>query len=364
MENIMSKLTKFKAKMAEEGIDAAIISSYVNIRYITGFDYQDGYVLVTKNKSYVITDFRYIEAARAAVNAEEFEIVMPDTSMGICMCGLLDENECRTVAFEDATLSVAACENFKKVLVGKELVPGASKIADGLRLYKDADEIEKMKKAQAITDAAFTHILKTLTPNMTEIDAALELEFFMRRMGSEGVAFETIAVSGSVLSLPHRPPRNVKLEKGFFTMDYGAKVDGYCSDMTRTVVLGKADAEMKKLYNTVLTAQLAALEHIKEGNLCRDCDKIARDIIDNAGYKGRFGHSLGHGVGMYIHEAPGLSSRAPEDLVLARGHVVTDEPGIYIEGLYGCRIEDMVAIMPDGSTYDFTHSPKELIELF
>jgi Xaa-Pro aminopeptidase len=148
-------------------------------------------------------------------------------------------------------------------------------------------------------------------------------------------------------------------------MDYGAKVDGYCSDMTRTIVLGKADAEMKKIYNTVLTAQLAALEHIKEGNLCRDCDKIARDIIDNAGYKGRFGHSLGHGVGMYIHEAPGLSTRAPEDLVLARGHVVTDEPGIYIEGMYGCRIEDMVAILPtDGSTYDFTHSPKELIELF
>ena len=148
-------------------------------------------------------------------------------------------------------------------------------------------------------------------------------------------------------------------------MDFGAKFDGYCSDMTRTVVLGKADAEMKRLYNTVLTAQKAALEHIKEGNLCRDCDKIARDIIDNAGYKGRFGHSLGHGVGMYIHEAPTLSGRAPEDLVLQRGHVVTDEPGIYIEGLYGCRIEDMIAIMPDdGSTYDFTQSPKELIELF
>ena len=222
-----------------------------------------------------------------------------------------------------------------------------------------------MKKAQSITDAAFAHIIKFITPNMTEIEVALELEFFMRRMGSEGVAFDTIAVSGSASSLPHGVPRNVKLEKGFFTMDYGAKFDGYCSDMTRTVVLGKADADMKKLYNTVLTAQKAALEHIKEGNLCRDCDKIARDIIDNAGYKGRFGHSLGHGVGMYIHEAPTLSGKAPEDLRLTRGHVVTDEPGIYIEGLYGCRIEDMIAIMPDdGSTYDFTQSPKELIELF
>ena len=361
----MSKLQKFKAKMAEQGFDAAILSSYVNIRYITGFDYQDGYVLITKNKSYVLTDFRYIEAARAALDPNDFEIVTPENSMGISICALLEENGCKVVAFEDATLAVASLERFKTSLVGKELVPGASKIADNLRLFKDIDEIEKMKKAQAITDAAFAHILKVLTPDMTEIDAALELEFFMRRMGSEGVAFDTIAVSGSASSLPHGVPRNIKLEKGFFTMDYGAKVDGYCSDMTRTVVLGKADADMKKLYNTVLTAQKAALEHIKEGNLCRDCDKIARDIIDNAGYKGRFGHSLGHGVGMYIHEAPGLSFRAAEDLRLERGHVVTDEPGIYIEGLYGCRIEDMIAIMPDdGSTFDFTQSPKDLIELF
>ena len=361
----MTKLQKFKAKMAEQGFDAAILSSYVNIRYITSFDYQDGFVLVTKGKSYVLTDFRYIEAARAAVDQNEFEIVTPDTGMGIAMCAFLEENGCKTVAFEDATLSYSAMERFKKALVNMELVPGASAIADGLRLCKDLDEIEKMKKAQAITDAAFAHIVSFITPNMTEIDVALELEFFMRRQGSEGVAFDTIAVSGSASSLPHGVPRNVKLEKGFFTMDYGAKVDGYCSDMTRTVVLGKADAEMKRLYNTVLTAQKAALEHIKEGNLCRDCDKIARDIIDNAGYKGRFGHSLGHGVGMYIHEAPSLSGRAPEDLRLARGHVVTDEPGIYIEGLYGCRIEDMIAIMPDdGSTYDFTQSPKELIELF
>ena len=360
----MSRLQKFKAKMAEKGFDAAILSSYVNIRYITDFDYQDGFVLITKGKSYVLTDFRYIEAAKAVVNQAEFEIVTPDTGMAIAMCAFLEENGCKTVAFEEATIPYAVMKRFQTALVNMELVPGASAIADNLRLFKDLDEIEKMKKAQAITDAAFAHILKVLTPNMTEIDAALELEFFMRRNGSEGVAFDTIAVSGSASSLPHGVPRNVKLEKGFFTMDYGAKVDGYCSDMTRTVVLGKADADMKKLYNTVLTAQKAALEIIKEGTPCRLCDKVARDIIDNAGYKGRFGHSLGHGVGMYIHEAPSLSGKAAEDLVLQRGHIVTDEPGIYIEGLYGCRIEDMIAIMPDGSTYDFTQSPKEMIELF
>ncbi len=360
----MSKLEKFKIKLNEAGADAAILSSCVNQRYMTGFDYTDGYVLVTKNKSYVLADFRYIEAARAKVNAEEYEVVMPDTTMMVCLSSLLDENECKTVLFEDVTLSVADLERMKKMLVGKTLEAGASRIADGLRLYKDEEEIEKIKKAQAITDAGFAHMLKALTPNMTEIEAALELEFFMRKMGSEGVAFETIAVSGSASSLPHGVPRNVKLERGFFTMDFGAKYDGYCSDMTRTVVIGKADDEIKRLYNTVLKAQTAALDFIKEGINCKDADTVARDIINNAGYEGRFGHSLGHGVGMYIHESPRLSQAVAPDYKLKRGHIVTVEPGIYIEGLYGCRIEDMVGIMPDGSVYNFTHSPKELIELF
>ena len=360
----MRKIEKFKQQMSNKGFDAAVISSVVNQRYLTGFDYTDGYVLITKNKSYVLADFRYIEAARACVDTTDFEIIMPDTSMLVCVAALLDENECRSVAFEDATLSVAGLERMKKVFVGKELVAGASEIADGLRLYKDAEEIEKIKKAQAITDAGFTHMLEVLNPNMTEIEAALELEFFMRKMGSEGTAFETIAVSGSASSLPHGVPRNVKLEKGFFTMDFGAKFDGYCSDMTRTVVIGKADDDIKKLYNTVLSAQLAALDFIREGVSCKEADSVARNIINGAGYEGRFGHSLGHGVGMYIHESPRLAQGIPAEETLKRGHIVTVEPGIYIEGLYGCRIEDMVAIMPDGSVYNFTHSRKDLIELF
>ena len=360
----MNRLLKFKIELEKCGADAAIISSAVNQRYMTGFDYTDGYVLITKGKSYVLADFRYIEAARAKVDGNQYEVVMPEGSMLACISAALDENECKTVLFEDVTLSVADLERMKKMLVGKELVPGASKIADDLRLYKDEEEIEKMKKAQAITDAGFAHMMKVLTPDMTEIDAALELEFFMRRQGSEGVAFETIAVSGSASSLPHGVPRNVKLEKGFFTMDFGAKFDGYCSDMTRTVVIGKADADMKKLYNTVLNAQTAALDFIKEGINCKDADTVARDIINKAGYEGRFGHSLGHGVGMYIHESPRLSQGVAPDYKLQRGHIVTVEPGIYIEGLYGCRIEDMVGVMPDGSIYNFTHSPKELIELF
>ena len=360
----MSRIAKFTEKMIEKGADAALISSELNIRYLSNFNFTDGYILVTRNRAYLITDFRYIEAARAEVDPADFEIVMPERmSMGVTMASLLDDCGAKVVMFEESSLSCAGLEGFKKLFAGKEMVFGASEILTNLRIYKSEDEIENMKRAQAITDAAFSHILKVMKPEMTEIDVALELEFFRRRNGAEGLAFETIAVSGTASSLPHGVPRNCKLERGFLTMDFGAKYNGYCSDMTRTVVIGKADEEIKKVYNTVLLAQTSALEALKVGMPCRDADKIARDIID-AEYAGRFGHSLGHGVGMFIHEEPRLAGKVPENVVLTPGHVVTVEPGIYIEGKYGCRIEDMVAIMPDGSVYDFTQSPKHLIEMF
>ena len=218
-------------------------------------------------------------------------------------------------------------------------------------------------KAQEITDLAFSHILNFISPNVTEREVALELEFFMRKQGSEGVAFPTIAVSGPASSRPHGVPSDVPLRQGFLTMDFGAKIDGYCADMTRTVVIGKADEEMKRLYATVLSAQEAALSEIHEGMRCRDADEIARSIIRNAGYGEAFGHSLGHGVGMLVHEKPNLSPRADENSRLEAGNVVTVEPGIYLEGRFGCRIEDMIAINADGSVHNFTKSPKHLIEI-
>ncbi|MBR2906437.1 MAG: aminopeptidase P family protein [Clostridia bacterium] len=357
----MSHLTKLQSALKEKNADAVIVSSEINQRYLTSFAYTDGYVLVTQEKGYLITDFRYIEAAQQEC-AEGFDILMPKGVMILAMREIVGDN--KTVLFEEATLPVSDKERIERIFDTCTLTSGGSEVLDGLRLYKDAEEIEKMKKAQAITDAGFRHMLDVLTPDMTELEAALELEFFMRKMGSEGTAFETIAVSGSASSLPHGVPRNKKLEKGFFTMDFGARIDGYCSDMTRTVVLGKADDEMKRLYNTVLTAQTTALDALKVGMRCRDADKIARDIIYGAGYEGCFGHSLGHGVGLYIHEAPRLSFASPENVLLSPGHVVTVEPGIYIAGKYGCRIEDMVAVLEDGTIYDFTQSPKEMIELF
>ena len=360
----MSKLQKLRAAMADKGFDAVIITSEVNQRYITGFNFQDGLVLVTAARAVLITDFRYIEAAKASKAAGIFEIITPDKRQSAVVAEIVKDCGGKVAAVEEAKISLSGYEAFKEALEGCEVKGGASAIIDGLREFKDAEEIASTAKAQDIADAAFAHIVEFIRPDMTEIDVALELEFFMRAHGAESTAFDTIAVSGKASSLPHGEPRNVQLEKGFLTMDYGAKIDGYCSDMTRTIVIGKADDEMKRLYNTVLEAQLAALAAAKPGALCREMDKIARDIIDNAGYEGRFGHSLGHGVGMYIHEMPSLSQRAmPADRKLTPGHIVTFEPGIYIEGKYGCRIEDMVAVLEDG-ILNFTHSPKELIEIY
>ena len=177
----MNRLEKFKAALKDAGVDAAVISSQLNIRYLCGFDYTDGYVLITKNKSYVLADFRYIEAANMTVDKALYEVVMPNTSMLVCLSSLMDENEVKSVMFEESSVSCADFSNMQRMFVGKELVAGASAVCDGMRVFKDAGEIEKIKQAQAITDAGFRHMLSWLTPNVTELEAALELEFFMRR---------------------------------------------------------------------------------------------------------------------------------------------------------------------------------------
>lgn len=342
-----------------ESMDGILVTSELNIRWLCGFPYTDGYILVTRHKSYVITDFRYIEAAKAQVGPG-FEIVMMQGSTAALITSLLEENGVKTLGFEDEEMSCAVFSRMQKNYPGVEFAPIGSLIADQ-REYKDESELADITAAQRIAEAAFDHILGYITPERTEQEVALELEYFMRQKGASGTSFETIAVSGSASSRPHGVPRDCKLEKGFLTMDFGALYNGYCSDMTRTVCIGRADDEMKRLYQTVLNAQLAAIDFIAPGVKCADCDKVARDIIDGAGYKGCFGHSLGHGVGMFIHESPRLSSGAG-DKVLGKGHVVTVEPGIYLEGKYGVRIEDMMYIGDTDATL-ITNCPKQLIEL-
>ena len=353
----MSKVLKLRQSMREKGIDAVIIFDELNQKYLSDFAFTDGFLLITQNSAELVTDFRYFEMAKNGAD-KEFNIVTPENRDSY-IDEILIKDRVKTVGFEGNYISYGRYHNLTKKHGQFEFVNIESMIED-IRQIKTADEIEKMQKAQDITDKAFSHIVKMLTPQMTEIDVAAELEYAMRKNGASGLAFETIAVSGDASALPHGTPRNIKLRRGFLTMDFGAKFDGYCSDMTRTVVIGRADDEIKKVYNTVLTAQLKAIEYLREGADCANADKIARDIID-AEYSGTFGHSLGHSVGLFIHESPRLSR-------LANGHkarvgeIYTVEPGIYLYGKYGCRIEDMVKIEKDG-VYNFTHSTKELIEI-
>ena len=355
----MTHLKRFQNGMAKG--EAALISSAQNQFYLSHFSYSDGYLLILKTEAFLLTDFRYCEAALES--ATEFTVLTPEKGLFSAVRELLLERGVTSLLLEENDLTLADRDLLSEALPGVTLTGGASKILTSLRLCKDEGELAAIRRAQAITDRAFAHILSVLRPDMTEVEVALELEFFMRREGSEGVAFDTIAVSGTASSRPHGTPRNVPLEKGFLTMDFGARVEGYCSDMTRTVVLGKADADMKKLYRTVKEAQELALVAAHEGASCRLLDLVAREHIEKAGYVGAFGHSLGHGVGIDIHEAPRLARRAALSEVLLPGHVVTVEPGIYLEGKYGCRIEDMIAVLPDGRVENMTGSPKDLIEI-
>ncbi len=355
----MNRVEALRKKLNEKGIDAVIVLDELNQQYISGFAFTDGLLLITAKRAFLITDFRYYEMAQNEAYSD-FEVVIPDKRVEF-ITKILKDDECKVVGFEGASISFATYNSYRSAYPFCDFV-SIDKMIEEQRTIKDDDEIAIMQKAQDITDGAFAEVVKHITPNMTEIEVAAELEYFMRKAGASGFAFDTIAVSGDASALPHGTPRNVKLRQGFLTMDFGAKFNGYCSDMTRTVVIGRATPEIRKLYNTVLEAQLAGLASIRAGVDCGECDKAARDIIDAVPeFKGTFGHSLGHGVGLFIHESPRLSTAAFGKKLRA-GEIVTVEPGIYLFGKYGCRIEDMVAVRENG-IYNFTHSTKDLIEI-
>ncbi len=349
----MTRLDKFREKMSAD-IDAYLVLSTLNNRYLSGVNYSDGFLIITREKAYLFADSRYIEAAKIA-NPEQFEVMLlkgkrSELIKNVLPCGF-------RIGFEDNILTYADFLSYESALPDYKFIPCGG-VIEQLRNVKDEGEKECIIRAQRIAESAFEHILGIITPEMTESEVALALEHYMRSHGADGIAFSTIAVSGSSSSLPHGIPADRKLERGFLTMDFGAKYNGYCSDMTRTICLGKPDEEMKKVYNTVLSAQLAAIEYVAAGKKCCDCDKVARDIIYSAGYEGCFGHSLGHGVGLFIHESISVSPMS--DKLLIAGNVITAEPGIYIEGKYGVRIEDMLYVTENGSE-NLTLADKSLI---
>lgn len=346
-------LSEFINKLPKN-VDGALIVSPESRRYFTGFNASDGFLFITKSGSVFLTDSRYIEAAKNKIICCEVE-----EQKGKLM-DYAKRFNCKVLAVEADRLTVTQLKNLRKALHGIKLTTiSTDKIIDSFRAVKNEAEIENICKAQRIAEAAFDHILGFIKVGVTEKEIALELDHYMLSHGADGLSFETIAISGANTSKPHGVPTDKKLEHGdFVTMDYGAVVNGYHSDMTRTVAVGAASDEQKRIYKIVFEAQLAVLRVLKNGVKCADADKAARDVITEAGYGEYFRHSTGHGVGIEIHEKPFISPKSTA--TLHSGNVVTDEPGIYIPGKFGVRIEDMALITENGCK-NLTKAPKELI---
>lgn len=343
----------------EKQLDAVILSNTDNIRYVSGYCGDTGLLFLSPSRSVVMTDFRYIyQVKMEAAGCEAVDIGKDGYAAAIAK--LVEAESCKRIGFEAEHLFCAALEEWKEKSPSVEFVNVEEELGD-IRIIKNAYEIEQLRQAEHIGDLAFAEILDYLKPGVTELEIAARLEFSMKMHSASGNSFDPIVASGINSSMPHAVPSNKKLEKGdFVTLDFGCKYNGYCSDMTRTVVIGKASEKQKSIYETVLKAQEAVLQQVKPGMLGRDIDAIARNIIDAAGYEGCFGHGLGHGTGLNIHESPRASAKY--DKPVTAGMTLTVEPGIYIKDFGGVRIEDMIVFTEDGYE-NLTFSPKHLIEL-
>lgn len=356
----MNEYTKKLSREIGGFADAALIFSPENRFYFTRFSSSDGCLLVTPTGALFYTDQRYTEAAARALGEENVHNI---SVMYSELNALFTEYGINTVAVENDRLTLAEYERLRDKFPETEFnaTSALSRTVENIRSVKNDYEISRIKAAQAIAEKAFEHILGFIKPGVSEKQIGLELDYFMLTHGADALSFETIAVSGANSSLPHGVGSEKKVEKGdFITMDYGAVADGYHSDMTRTVIIGKPTRKQRLVYDTVLEAQLAGLAALKDGVPCAQADKAARDIITAAGFGDCFGHGTGHGVGVEIHEAPNLSPRSGS--ILRAGNTVTVEPGIYLPGEFGVRTEDMALITETGFE-NLTNAPKELVIL-
>lgn len=353
----MGKIEKLRSNFSTHGIDGILITSPFNRRYISNFTGTAGVVLISADKAQFLTDFRYIE--QAAKQCQGFEIIKTTGSIPEEVAVQAKKLGIQKLGFEADFLTFSSFKLYDKELEA-ELVP-ISGVIEKLRLIKTDSELKILKVAADIADAAFKHILDFIRPGKTELEVSNELEFFMRRAGATSSSFDTIVASGHRSALPHGVASDKVIEAGdIVTMDYGCYYNGYVSDITRTVAVGEPDPKLKEIYEIVLEAQLRGMAGIKPGLTGKEADAITRDYITEKGYGEYFGHSTGHGIGLEIHEGPGLSMKS--DVVLEPGMVVTCEPGIYIPGLGGVRIEDDTLITKDHNEA-LTHSTKELIIL-
>ena len=343
-----------------EGADCVLITSDINRRYFTGMRSSAGVVLAFPDKAYLLIDFRYIEKARATVTDAE---VIEMKKLYPQLMELFAKHNAQSVAIESEIMTVKELNAYEHFFTDIHFVhnDSLSNAIASLRITKDDEEIACIQKAQEIAEKALDEVMSFIKAGVTEREIALELNRLMFAYGAEDLSFDTIVLSGANTSMPHGVPSDKKIEEGeFVLMDFGAVYNGYHSDMTRTVCVGEPTEEMKSVYDTVLQAQLAGLEAAKAGILGSELDKVSRDVIEQAGYGECFGHSLGHGVGMEIHEKPNASPNYK--LPLNDGAVVTIEPGIYIAGKFGVRIEDFVILTENGCK-NLTKSAKNLISL-
>ncbi len=354
-EIYQNRLKNLRIKMKLKNSQAALITRRANYMYMSGFTGTSAILYINHDRAVLITDFRYTQ--QAAVQAPDYEIVRYQGSIFEELNKLLESDNIKELSFEDEDLTYAQYNEYAKRL-SAGMVP-LGRMVEELRRVKDESEIEIISKAVDIADRVFSHILGFIRPGLSEIEVAAEMEHHMRRLGAEGPSFETIIASGKRASMPHGVASDKKIEAGdVITLDFGAIYKGYCSDMTRTIFLGKPGYELEKIYNIVLEANLLGLKAVKKDRAGKEIDAAARGYICGAGYGECFGHGLGHGVGLDIHEDPTLSARG--DIVMQDGMVVTVEPGIYIPDLGGVRIEDMVVV--DGmNARILTASTKEMI---
>ena len=353
------RLRAVRKAMRREGLSALAVTNLKNIHYLTGFTGSAGACLISPRSAVFITDFRYRSQAAKQVSADYRRAEHASPIQGIVK--ELGKTRAKALAIEEAHVTHAVFRQMRKLAKGVRLKP-VSGLVEGLRLCKDAGEIQKLRRGAGVNAGALSEIAQAIRPGRAETDVALDLETAMRRRGATGPAFDTIVASGPRSALPHGIASSRKLKKGdLITIDFGAVVSGYHADTTRVFSLGKPSPKGEKIYKIVLEAQMTALEAVKPGALCGDVDKAARDVITAHGYGEAFGHGTGHGLGLYIHEAPRLGPGVKEEL--KPGMVVTVEPGIYLPRWGGVRIEDMVLVTERGREVLTRSITKELVVL-
>ncbi len=347
------RLSKLRQTLTEHGLDAILISQPENRRYLSGFTGSAGWLLISADRAVLATDFRYYE--QVAREAPDFELAKIKDEFRKLLPDLLADLGARRLGFESQHVTVDQLSTWNEACTGAEWVPLKDTV-EAIRAVKDETEIEALRRSVALTDAAFAHLLTVIKPGMTEQEAAWEIEAYMRTHGASKVAFDLIVAAGPNGALPHARASSRAIGPGEpIVVDIGCTVDGYCSDMTRTFCLGQPNPRYLEVWNIVLKAQETAEANIRAGMSGVEADTLARSVIEQAGYGEQFGHGLGHGVGLAIHEKPG-ASRLSKDTLVA-GMSLTVEPGIYLPGEFGVRLEDLVIIRENGVEV-LTRSPK------